>query len=938
MNIRSTVEKTGVGFNSTFSEAPQIATQSLGKLNGLLIFALALGLRIWFNFLFPHLNTSRACDAWEYLTNAGALLHLKDMPASFWTSFFGCLAGTASTAARQTVLSEIQPLTVLSISGPTFPSFLALSYLAIGAKFDASNWMIPVAAQALVSSLTCLLAAMLASNVWNRKVGILTGILVALYPGFIINSGRLITETLAAFLTTLSMWLTARLVTLKGKSLSELFLLAASCGILQLTRPVLLLLSPCLIPAVLVQPTSRRKLLAVAVSALGLALMLGPWVAWQTVATGHPSLVVDRLGTYNFYIGNDPFTGGWLAAPLQTVDAIRNKGLGQLAAEFILASPVDFTRHTVEKLARLFELPLNDFRASLGPFAPGAQALFHQFLIAFSAVGIVLSLFLGSTTESPGTRQIWCRLLMLWTIAIHFAYLLFNALARYALPAMPFVIAFSAAGIMSLAELSRKSTYRRRCLLLAAAAISLVFVLRANFVPELATALGPTKIAECLILNCSLKVVSLLLLLFSLWQCANCLQGNRQLARCISLLITLLVIPSACLQIRAHGRWQEWQQTLERPGDKVAETIQLSAELCNVLTDRQCYLLIDADGWQKFFKTAKVIVNGQTIKGPIIPGISLPDCIFWYTDEPDGNVTRNYERIFGALALGTGVTIPDLRQWFLIPLPQAISKQQTLKVEIEQCGNAPIKLFGTYPAKKNTLQIPNVYNYSWEKAFYGVENDDGLSDTRIDASIGRATCPPHYTDLSSAHGLQCGNFNIRLLASPRSESSKNQLLKPIFCYQAADDITVSGLQSHHLTIKNLPKEESGLPWQTPEQLWLVRLSGQAKCNSSSSQATAAVTLQSHDQAGKTHRYNSPWIPVIKDDSQQWIPFDFAFPVNPRSFPGTITSIDFHCHAVEPAAAAISPPLAGNTSAQFTNLRLEIFAMPVLPTARGYEVY
>ncbi len=718
-----------------------------------------------------------------------------------------------------------------------------------------------------------------------------------------------------------------------------MLLLGASCGVVQLTRPVLTLLSLCIVPSVLAQTTRRQKLLTSLFCSAGLVLVLGPWVCWQTVATGHPSLLVDRLGTYNYFIGNDPFTGGWLSAPLQMLDSIRNKGLSQVVMESVMSNPVDFSRRALDKISRLFELPLNDFRVAIGPFTPGAQALLHQVLLVLSGIGITLSLFLGSAYKSPERTQVVCRLLILWAILIHFAYLPFNSLARYALPAMPLVTAFAAAGVFELAQLARFASSRRQFCLLATASLLFLCVLKSNFIPVLASMLGPDKVTVCLILSCTFKTLSLLFLTGSLWICIEKLQGNKKFAKCTAVLLALFVLIPSCLQLRAHGRWQEWQHTLSEPGDKAVETIQLNSALCNELSGRQCYLLVDADGWQSFFKSASIRVNGEQLKSPIIPGISLPDCIFWYADEAGGKVTRHYEQIFAALALGTGISLADIRQWFLLPLPSTAFKQEQLQIEIEQSGTTPIKLFGTYPTKSTVLQIPNVYNYSWEKVFYGVENDKGLSDSRIDSAISRATCPPQRIDLSNESGLQCGNYNIRLLASPAAQSTTNQFLRSIYCSTAnRNETLVSGLESHHTSLKNLPKETSTLAWQIPEQLWLVRISGRVKAESAGCLPSTGVTIESKDKTGKIHTYNSPWIPVVRDNVNQWVPFDFAFPVNTRAFPGELSSIDIHCHAIDPAIASISPALPRNLDARFADLKLEILSMPSLPTAQGYKVY
>ena len=80
-------------------------------------------------------------------------------------------------------------------SGPIFPLFLLSTYAVAGRPFDSKNWFPPLAAQSLLAALSCVLIAATASLGWNRSVGMVSGILAALYPGFIVNS---VEEAIAA--------------------------------------------------------------------------------------------------------------------------------------------------------------------------------------------------------------------------------------------------------------------------------------------------------------------------------------------------------------------------------------------------------------------------------------------------------------------------------------------------------------------------------------------------------------------------------------------------------------------------------------------------------------------------------------------------------------------------------------------------------------------
>lgn len=903
-----------------------------------LIFSVALALRFWFNFIAPHVNADCAGDAWEYLSNAAAILQLKEMPGSFWRSCMDCLIGSASGAVRHLVQSDLQPLKGLSVSGPVYPIFILLSALATGARFDAMHPFAVVASQSILSSATCLIIAALGKYAWNRKVGLLAGSLAAVYPGFIINSGRLVTETFACFLLCLALLSIVRGLSGKRQSLWEFILLGTTCGAVQLTRSVLMLVSPFVIPPALSQPGTQRKAMCMASIALGFAFILGPWAAFQTLAAGRPALLVDRCGSFNFYVGNDIYTGGWLTVPLQTLNGAEKESIPQLAAQALTRNPLGVVRLSIDKIVRLYKFPFNDFRSAIGPLTFSGQVLFHQILLVLAACGLTLSLFLGEATRLPSRQQVWCRLLIAWALLIHFAYLPFEAIARYTLTAIPFVILFSAAGMVSLIHLSVSSQARRTAWIAASAACLFLLTERANLVPFLASALGASKIAACLVTSSLIKSCALLVFIAAVCRCFRYLQGNRKAACLFALAATGIVLPTICLQTRSQGRWYEWQTVLDKPGQKISQTIYLRNGLAERLASRQCYLMVDADGWQRLSPTASVRVNGQRLTAPIIPSLSLPDCIFWYATGSGGELTRQYEHNFTLLAMRAGLSAPDLRQWFLLPLPPSCLSKSAITVEIEQSGNSPAKLFGTYPTKKGILQIPNLYNYSWDKAFYGVESDSGLSDPRIDDAIARESCPESTADLSPAPGLQCGNYNIRLLASPAAAAGGEQFLSTLAATPpVTGEISVTGRGSYTLKLPAIPKYGPAKLWWGPEKLWLVRISGRLHGNDTA-RPNVGVIVCSQDSAGKKYRYYSPWTPSVERASREWVPFDFAFPVNPRAFPGRVSSIEAHCHARDPVLASVSAPPKKEAQAEFADVKLELLNMPELPTGLGYKIY
>ena len=174
------------------------------------IFASALAVRIWFNFVADHANCAGCCDASEYVRNATALQGLLKYPPEFWQKFFQCAVGAASTADVESVRAAMSNLKEVYQAGPVFPIFLTLSFASANFLFTNNPLGAPVLVQSILSAAACCLIADFTSKAWNRSAGYVAGVIAAIYPGFIINSGRLYTESFATFIVCLTLCLVVR--------------------------------------------------------------------------------------------------------------------------------------------------------------------------------------------------------------------------------------------------------------------------------------------------------------------------------------------------------------------------------------------------------------------------------------------------------------------------------------------------------------------------------------------------------------------------------------------------------------------------------------------------------------------------------------------------------------------------------------------------------
>jgi hypothetical protein len=892
-----------------------------------IIFVVALAIRLWFNFGTNHVNNYTSCDAWEYLSNASLLGQFLDGLSKQSPEFFSaCLSVLSSNTAgsNASILNAaFKPLSDFYISGPVFPAYLMLCFTAFGQSFDAGNFQQLLSIQSAISALTCVAIAGIGSLLWTRNVGILAGVIAAFYPGFIVNSGRLYPETFAAFVLSLIVLITVNGFVRRGNHVALTFCQGILLACLQLSRSAMVALSIVLLPITLLQERLRRPVLSLVALVFGFMLVALPWMGFQKLAFGSASLVVDRVGHYNFFVGNNAEIGGFLSTPYPDGHGIEKESFATLAERAINKNPQAWLKLMMDKGPRLFKFSWNDFRAAIGPISPWQQILFQQFILVLALCGITLACF-----EDPHKRQLSAgrlngRIFVFGLLAFHLIYLFFITVPRYNLTAMPWLILFAAAGSQAMFTNIGKALTKLTPWLLPISALTFLIVAHANLI-ELFSSLpafaNGQDITACVIASSTVKALALIAF------CAVLFKQARTLpAKAILSLVALFIFAPVCLPTRAHGRAWEWQQIIAKPGDEIVQTIDVTAlfdnqhqqELKNLGTN-QCYVLLDADGVGDLNDGIEVSVNGTVLHSPIIAGLSFIDNVSSYklrqANTNENQIYLEMEDIYKGLSAAAGLSANGLRQWFLMPIPKSIiesglaTKQVTLndvgkfKIILRKTNTSPSKIFGGYNTSKKDIRIPSIALYSWEKAFYGVENDQGLSDTRYDMNIANNSAEGNFVARSPF---------IRLLVSPAGALTKLW----------ETDLIGTGT--------------CGLPPSLRSQakgLWLIQAHGFVSpgfaSHASGSRASGAPKLElkvyCRGKDGKILTYTSPWAELRNDRHCTTEDFNFAVPINPQGLPGQIESI----------ALTVSP----NASSSLDNLHLDILQLPAIPTGVGSRVY
>ncbi len=923
-----------------------------------LLFALALLLRLLFNFVFIHVNNFASCDAFEYINNGQALLALAEKPPEFWLKSLSSLLNMASPADTAAVKEGLAPLKDFYISGPVFPAFLAIVVAIFGGIKANVHWLWQplLFANSIVSALTCVFIYLSAAEAYDRRTARLAGIFSAIYPGFVINSGRLYSEVFAAFLLSMISYITLRGFRAGGNKFRLVFLSGFLAAALQMTRSVMVVLSLALLPLNSIQQKGRRKLTFFLPFVLGFCLVAVPWLAFQQLAFGKGGLLVDRVGNYNLFIGNNIDTQGWLSYPYPDGRNIESSSFPKILASAIEKSPARWFRLMLDKPLRLFKYPWNDFRTAIGTVSFKWQVLLHEFLAFLGFCGIALCLF-GNPVKKLEPRQLYCRLYLAGLFAFHFIYCLFITVPRYNLCAIPELLIFAAAAVsflISLFEKNAEAIYRPADKTLLAGSLLLLFVLlQINLLPYLIQIHLSPDLAW--ITQAALRISFLLAAGFAAFKAAGKMPSNAGLCRAVLSLFLFLALPLLALPLRANGRHFEWYSELDSTSPEIKQLLRIPAY--DRSPDAVYYLLLDSQGVRQCADGLELKVNGELLEGPVLASMSFAENFDRFLELGPQRVQREGERMWYSLISSAGSGNLDLRQWSMLPLPQSIvskAKAQAkasgadklrFEVSLKNRSDRKLRIYGAYRTSSKEHLIPSVSLYSWEKAFYGVENNEWLTDTRYDIKAPGFCRDLQKDDLSEQAGLQNGSYNFAVLKAPpvaenntlpaaRSDATHlDAALFPVSSYKLGS-LILKQANSNTVSV-DLGDQKNNLK---SDSLWIVRLQGKSRVLSGNALPAANIELSYLKKDGSRYAYNSAWTPSRLESSGSWKEFDFSLPARPlvENARAEKALINFNLVNKQSPYLNVKEDLKGEI--EFQDLCLELYCLPANPIGLGHLVY
>ena len=180
---------------------------------------------------------------------------------------------------------------------PIYSAFLAFQQILFGPDPIVNKVL-----QSILGAGAAVLFAQVAAHAWNRRVGLISGYLIATYWMLVIFDSEKFAETFSIFFLSLTLWLLIRHYRRNGAIFIAGIVFALSAG----ARANLFLILPCVLVWLLWTRRSRRgaAILAAVLFACGTVFIIGPIVARNYYLVGTPMLRAQA--TWSLYSGLAP--------------------------------------------------------------------------------------------------------------------------------------------------------------------------------------------------------------------------------------------------------------------------------------------------------------------------------------------------------------------------------------------------------------------------------------------------------------------------------------------------------------------------------------------------------------------------------------------------------------------------------------------------------
>jgi tetratricopeptide (TPR) repeat protein len=441
------------------------------------------------------------------LALAVRLVHLAQLHG---TPFFSVLIGDArgyDEWARRLAGGDWIGTEVF-YQAPLYPYFMGVAYALTGPDAFAVRVI-----QAVVGSLAAVALACAGWRLFSRRIGIISGVILALYPTAIFFDGLIQKSSLDLFFTCAVLGLVAAIVSGTGRSHASWFLLGITVAALSLTRENALLLAALLIA----WAASRRSLSSVSLLIAGMVLVFLPVIARNASVGGGFYLTTSQFGS-NFFIGNNPGSDGTYMAlragrgapefERQDATELAQDATGRTltpgevsdywfdrSLSYIREQPAVWVKLMTRKAALLINT--SEMLDTEGQESHGEYSTVLALTSPVGRFGVLVPLALfGMFAVWPRRRELWILYAMLATYAV--SVVVFFVMARYRHPLLPFLILFATAGASEAHRFLRTAPRARVMIAVAVALLAAVVSNRRMLSDDLMRAISEHNLAAAL--------------------------------------------------------------------------------------------------------------------------------------------------------------------------------------------------------------------------------------------------------------------------------------------------------------------------------------------------------------------------------------------------------------------------------------------------------
>jgi 4-amino-4-deoxy-L-arabinose transferase-like glycosyltransferase len=382
-----------------------------------------------------------------FLIRLGVLFLLGDTPrgdaADYENIALNIINGKGFVSTRMGLYSYRPPL---------YPLFLA----GIFSVFKHSYFIVAFI-QAIISSITCVIVFYIGKSIFDEKNGLISSVILALYPTLIFYSTQLLSETLFIFILSLSIYVFFKENDNYGQNYKWI-LLGILLGLGSLCRPVIFPFLIFLIPFCFLNAGGNlRKWILVSCFTL---LTIFPWTI-RNYYVHEKFVLLTTYGGANLWMGNYSGATGYIGQPKNINELVRQEGIPETKKDkefyrkglnFIIENPSDFFLLSVKKFF-LFWNPLVEDHS--GPRYIKDKNIDYKSIIAISYSCLILLGIIGFFTIS----DVWKKTGLLLTLVMYFSMvsMIFYVSLRYRQPIIPVLSLFAGKGLrFSLSLINRK--------------------------------------------------------------------------------------------------------------------------------------------------------------------------------------------------------------------------------------------------------------------------------------------------------------------------------------------------------------------------------------------------------------------------------------------------------------------------------------------------